>query len=93
MGSGKFVCESYFFIHLIDFGFSKSWINLKNGTHIERKKVPETPGNPTFASISAHEGMERSRKDDIESIAYILIYFATQGYLPWIGIDNNEWTK
>ena len=42
------------------------------------------PGNPIFASIGAQEGKERSRRDDIESIAYILMYFASGGNLPWI---------
>ena len=48
------------------------------------------PGNPIFASIRAQEGKERSRRDDIESIAYILMYFASRGNLPWIETIDTE---
>ena len=42
------------------------------------------PGNPRFASIRTHLGIERSRRDDFEAIAYILMYFASMGNLAWI---------
>ena len=51
----------------------------------------ENPGNARFASIRTLEGIERSRRDDLEAIAYILMYFASMGNLPWI--DDAQQTE
>jgi len=42
-------------------------------------------GTARYASVSAHEEMEQGRKDDLESIGYVLIYLAT-GTLPWMNL-------
>ena len=74
-------------IYIIDFGFCKTFMN--NNKHIENKKTSKLIGTPNFASISAHSYNELSRRDDLESLGYMLIYFYL-GYLEWqTQTDNN----
>jgi serine/threonine protein kinase len=72
-------------IYLIDFGFCKSYI--KDGKHIEQKKISSLIGSRTYASINAHYYLELSRKDDLESVGYMLIYFYL-GSLLWQDISE-----
>jgi serine/threonine protein kinase len=68
-------------IYLIDFGFCKSYITSGNN-HIEMKSTSGLIGSPTYASINAHEYRELSRRDDLESLGYILLYLYL-GKLRW----------
>jgi serine/threonine protein kinase len=68
---------------LIDFGMSKPY--LLNNQHIEFKYKNKFVGTLNFASINSHKLYEQSRRDDLESVAYMLIYFYL-GELEWI--DN-----
>jgi len=81
-------------IHLIDFGLCKSYMN--NGTHIKMKKVQSLIGSPRYVSINGHNYNELSRRDDLESLGYMMIYLY-YGKLPWQNIDdpkkNNEIIK
>ena len=80
------------FLYLIDFIFAKRYYNPKTGEHIPFKDGKTMLGNARFASINTHLGIEQSRRDDIESLGYILVYFMT-GRLPWQGIkaiDSKE---
>ncbi|CAD8155393.1 unnamed protein product [Paramecium octaurelia] len=72
-------------LYLIDFGLSKHYINSK-GEHIAYVKKAGLIGTARYASLSAHEEMEQGRKDDLESIGYVLIYLAT-GNLPWMNLQ------
>ncbi|CAK75979.1 unnamed protein product (macronuclear) [Paramecium tetraurelia] len=72
-------------LYLIDFGLSKHYINSK-GEHISYVKKAGLIGTARYASVSAHEEMEQGRKDDLESIGYVLIYLAT-GNLPWMNLQ------
>jgi len=78
-------------LYLVDFGLSKPYIF--NGTHIDYKKKDKFMGTPDFASINTHNFLEQSRRDDLESVSYMLIYFYF-GTLEWINDDiyfsNNE---
>jgi casein kinase I family protein HRR25 len=67
-------------IYIIDFGFCKSY--LIDNKHIPEKKTNNLIGSNTYASINAHNFIELSRRDDLESLGYMLIYFYL-GSLPW----------
>lgn len=75
-------------VQLIDFGLAKRYWSHKSGQHIpyRKKKTSGVIGSARYASINAHSGIELSRRDDIESIAYMLIYFMRAG-LPWQYLD------
>lgn len=78
-------------IYIIDFGFSKKFIN-DDDTHIIMKPIHKLIGTPNFASVNSHNLCELSRRDDLESIAYSLIYLY-YGKLPWQNLKintNNE---
>ena len=76
-------------IYLCDFGLAKRFRDKKTGTHIPYNNKKHFTGTPTFASVYTHLGCEQSRRDDLESLAYVLIYFGT-GTLPWKGIKAKK---
>ncbi|OHT15779.1 Casein kinase I isoform epsilon [Tritrichomonas foetus] len=69
-------------IYLIDFGLAKSYCDMKTHQHNEFKTVPFLVGTPLYASINAMKNQEQSRRDDLESLAYVLLYLL-RGNLPW----------
>ena len=72
-------------VYIIDFGLSKEYLDFETQTHLPYKDNRRFVGTPRYASINTHVGIRQSRRDDIESIAYILIYFI-HGSLPWQGL-------
>ena len=69
-------------IHIIDFGLSKRYKDKNSGQHIPYRENRHLVGTVRYASINAHLGIEQSRRDDIEGIGYVLVYFYL-GRLPW----------
>ena len=69
-------------IYLIDFGLSKKILNPKTKEHIPYKTNRPLMGTAVYTSLNSHQGFEQSRRDDLESLAYIIIYFY-YGELPW----------
>jgi serine/threonine protein kinase len=67
-------------IYIIDFGLCKSYMN--NDVHNSIKKTNNLIGSLTYCSINAHNCIELSRRDDMESLGYMLAYFYL-GTLPW----------
>ena len=78
-------------IYLIDFGLAKKYRESNNAEHYEIKEENKLIGTARFASINAMEGLSQSRRDDLESLGYMLIYFL-KGKLPWQNflIKNKE---
>ena len=74
-----------FQIYAIDFGLAKKYRDSKSGMHIPYKDGKNLTGTARYASVSTHLGIEQSRRDDIEALAYIFIYFM-KGNLPWQGL-------
>ena len=71
-------------IYLIDFGLSKKYLN-NNNIHISMKTDRNIIGTVRYISMNTHQGLEQSRRDDLESFIYIIIYFM-KGELPWQNI-------
>lgn len=76
-------------VYLIDFGLSKEYRDPKTRRHIPCNEGPGFIGTTTFASINSHMGLELGRRDDLESLAYVLFYFLW-GFLPWQGLRKME---
>jgi hypothetical protein len=73
--------------YMIDFGRSKKYISTK-GVHIDVDSYASTMQGPFF-SINACEGGAQSRRDDMQSLGYMLMYFL-RGSLPWAPVNYNE---
>ncbi|KAF7684296.1 Casein kinase I like protein 2 [Astathelohania contejeani] len=72
-------------LYLIDFGMSKNYFDVKTGNHIPLLNNKKLTGTARYASINTHNGIEQSRRDDLESLGYVLVFLA-KGSLPWMGI-------
>lgn len=69
-------------LYLIDFGLAQTFISPQ-GAHMEKEYVRKFSGNFLFASLNSCRGNNKSRRDDIESIFYLMIYLYNNNYLPW----------
>ena len=73
-------------LYLLDFGLAKQYRSSKTLEHYPMKKNKKLTGTARYASINALRGNDQSRRDDLESIGYVLIYLL-EGALPWQGIE------
>lgn len=76
--------------HLIDMGFATRWRDKKTGKHLKQKDVDFFRGNPTFCSLNQLLFYSTSRKDDLISLMYLLIYFLRKGNLPEINEKEHK---
>ena len=74
-------------LYLIDFGLSRKYSSSRTGKHIKFNNLKLIFGSLRYLSINGNRGYEQSRRDDLESLGYMLIYIAT-GKLPWLNEEN-----
>ena len=82
--------ENKDYVYIIDFNYAKFY--LKDGEHIKEEKVDYIIGNRDFISLNVHNYIHPSRRDDIESFGYNLIFFM-KGELPWSDLCHTEEIK
>ena len=75
-------------IYMIDYGLTRKFCD-SHKNHIPYKEGKHLTGTALYASIYTHKGIEQSRRDDLESLGYMMIYFC-KGELPWMNVKGKS---
>ena len=75
-------------IYMIDYGLTRKYCD-SHKKHIPYKEGKNLTGTALYASIYTHKGIEQSRRDDLESLGYMMIHFC-KGGLPWMNVKANN---
>ncbi|KAG2113214.1 kinase-like domain-containing protein [Suillus discolor] len=76
-------------VFIVDFSIAKEYWNSAAQSHMPFRQGRCLTGTPAFASINNHLGVVPGRRDDLESLIYMLIYFLHSS-LPWLTSDNEK---
>ena len=88
MGRGRKLNQ----VHVIDFGLAKKYVHALTHDHAPYREGKLFLGTVRYASINNHKGIEQSRRDDLESLGYLLLYFL-RGNLPWQDVSETDKTQ